>query len=148
MTTLFTTLHHLAVLTLLGCALTSIVQLRRPFDLPGAHRLRKVDMLNGLAATLVLLVGLVRVFYFEKGASYYFHNGPFIAKLSLYGLASALSLVPTLEILRWRVPLKQGLLPSLNPQKLARMRTVANLQLACILAMMVCANLAARGVDW
>jgi len=148
MTTLFTTLHHLAILTLLGCTLTSIVQLRRPFDLPGAHRLRKADMLNGLAATLVLLVGLVRVFYFEKGAAYYFHNGPFIAKLSFYGLASVLSLVPTLEILRWRAPLKQGLLPSLSSQKLARMRTVSYLQLACILAMTVCANLAARGVDW
>lgn len=147
MTALFALLHHMAVLTLLGCTLMSIVQLRQPLDLSAARRLRATDMLNGMAATLILLVGLVRVLYLEKGADYYFHNGPFIAKLAFYGLASVLSLMPTLEMLRWRVPLKQGLLPSLSPQKLSRLRRVASLQLACLIAMMVCANLAARGVN-
>ena len=148
MTVLFAVLHHVAVLTLLGCTLRSIVQLRQPFDLSAARRLRAMDMLNGMAATLILLVGLVRVLYLEKGAAYYFHNGPFLLKLAFYGLASVLSLVPTLEIFRWRVPLKRGLLPSVSRQNLARMRTVAYWQLACIFAMVACANLAARGVDW
>lgn len=148
MATLFEAFHHWAVLTVLGCALMSIVQLRKPFDLHSARLLRHTDLLNGIAATLVLLVGLVRVFYLEKGAAYYFHNGPFVLKLALYGLASVLSLVPTLEILRWRVPLKRGMLPSVSRQSLARMHTVACCQLACIVAMVVCANLAARGVDW
>ncbi len=147
MTALFAVLHHVAVLTLLGCTLRSIVQLRQPFDLSAARRLRAMDMLNGMAATLILLVGLVRVLYLEKGATYYFHNGPFIGKLALYGLASVLSLVPTLEMMRWRAPLKQGRLPDLSPQKLTRLRRVAYLQLACLVAMMACANLAARGVD-
>ena len=147
MTALFATLHHLAVLTLLGCTLMSIVQWRQPFDLSAARRLRAMDGLNGMAATLILLVGLVRLVYLEKGAAYYFHNGPFIAKLALYGLASILSLVPTLEMSRWRVPLKQGRLPALSPLTLTRLRGVAHLQLACLVAMMVCANLAARGVD-
>lgn len=57
MTTLFAALHHAAVLTLLVCALVSIYQLRQPLTLPGANRLRKTDMLNGIAATLVLVVG-------------------------------------------------------------------------------------------
>ena len=154
MATLFQAFHHLAVLAVVGCALMSIVQLRKPFDLNTARLLRHTDMLNGIAATLVLLVllvllvGLVRVFYLEKGSAYYFHNGPFVLKLALYGLASVLSLVPTLEILRWRVPLQRGLLPSVSRQNLTRMHTVAYGQLACIVAMAVCANLAARGADW
>ena len=147
MTALFAALHHLAVLTLLGCTLMSIVKWRQPFDLSAARRLRATDMLNGIAATLVLLVGLVRVLYLEKGATYYVHNGPFIAKLALYGLASVLSLVPTLEMWRWRVPLKHGRLPALSLQKLTQLRIVAYLQLACLVAMMACANLAAREVD-
>jgi putative membrane protein len=147
MTTLFAALHHAAVLTLLGCSLVSIVLWRRAFDLSVARRLHVTDMLNGGAATLILLVGLVRVVYLEKGAAYYFHNGPFIAKLALYGAASVLSLLPTLEMMRWRAPLKQGRLPSLSPVKLTHMRRVAYLQLTCLLAMMVCANLATRGVD-
>ncbi len=147
MTTLFAALHHLAVLTLLGCALVSIRQLRLPLTLPGAHLLRTTDMANGIAATLVLLVGLVRVFYLEKGSAYYFHNGPFLAKLGFYGLASVLSVVPTVEIYRWKMPLKNGLLPVLTPRKLTAMRTVAYLELACLAAMAVCANFAARGSD-
>ena len=147
MTTLFAALHHAAVLTLFICALLSIYQLRQPLTLPGANRLRKTDMLNGIAATLVLVVGLVRVFYLEKGSAYYFSNGPFLAKLAFYGLASVLSLVPTLEVRRWHTPLKNGQLPMLSDQKLITLRAVAYLQLACLAAMATCASLAVRGVD-
>ena len=145
MTTLFAALHHAAVLTLLVCALVSIYQLRQPLTLPGASLLRKTDMLNGIAATLVLVVGLVRVFYLEKGSAYYFSNGPFLAKLAFYGLASVLSLVPTLEMRRWQIPLKNGQLPILSDQKMTTMRAVAYSQLACLAAMAACANFAARG---
>lgn len=147
MTTLFAALHHAAVLTLFICALLSIYQLRQPLTLPGANRLRKTDMLNGIAATLVLVVGLVRVFYLEKGSAYYFSNGPFLAKLAFYGLASVLSLVPTLEMRRWHTPLKNGQLPILSDQKLITLRAVAYLQLACLAAMATCASLAVRSVD-
>ena len=105
-------------------------------------------MLNGIAATLVLLVGLVRVFYLEKGSAYYFGNGPFLAKLGFYGLASMLSLVPTLEVRHWRAPLQQGRLPTVSDHKLTALRTVAYLQLVCLAAMATCANLAAQGQTW
>lgn len=148
MTTFFATLHHAAILILLVCTIVSIYQLRQPLTLPGARLLRRTDMLNGIAATLVLVVGLVRVFYLEKGSAYYFSNGPFLAKLGFYGLASVLSLVPTLEVRRWRVPLQQGQLPMLSDQKLTAMRTVAYLQLACLAAMATFASLAAHGREW
>jgi putative membrane protein len=143
MTTLFAALHHFAVLTLLICALTFIYQLRQPLTVAGARRLRTTDMVNGIAATLVLVVGLVRVFYLEKGPAYYFGNGPFLAKLAFYGLASLLSLVPTLELRHWRVPLHIGQLPSVSDRKVTVMCTVAYLQLACLAAMATCANLSA-----
>lgn len=148
MTTLFATLHHAAVLTLLVCTLASIYQLRHPLTLPGARLLRRTDMLNGIAATLVLVVGSVRVFYLEKGPAYYFSSGPFLAKMGFYGLASVLSLVPTLEVRRWRVPLEQRRLPTVSDRKMTAMCTVAYLQLACLAAMAICANLAARGQAW
>lgn len=148
MNTLFAALHHLAVLMLLGCALTSIVQLQRPFTVARARLLRTVDRINGIAATGVLVVGLVRLVYLEKGADYYLHNGPFITKLALYGVASVLSLVPTLEIMRWRVPLQQAVLPTVPAHQWARLRVVAYLQLLCLFSMAACASLAARGAGW
>ncbi len=145
MTTLFATLHHTAVLALLVCTLVSLYPLRQPLTVPGARLLRRTDMFNGIAAALVLVVGLVRVFYLEKGRAYYFSNGPFLAKLGFYGIASLLSLVPTLELRRWRAPLDMGQLPAVSDQKLTALRTVAFLQLACLVVMALCANLAAHG---
>jgi putative membrane protein len=143
MTTLFAALHHGAVLALVACALFTLHHLWQPFTLRRAQALRKADMLNGLAATLVLVVGLIRVFYLEKGAAYYFGNGPFIAKMGLYGVASLLSLVPTLELRRWRAALQLGQLPVVADKKRTALRTVACLQLACLVGMAVCGSLAA-----
>ena len=147
MSTLFATLHHAAALTLLVCTLVSIYQLWRPLTVQSARLLRNTDMLNGVAATLILVVGFVRVSYLEKGSAYYFGNGPFLAKLVFYGLASVLSLVPTLEVRRWRGPLQRGQLPAVSNPKMTTLRILAVLQLACLAAMATCANLAARGTD-
>lgn len=139
-------LHHVAAFTVFACAVGSLVLLHLKFDLKVAKKLQHTDMVNGIAAILILLVGLIRVFYTEKGADYYFHNVPFLAKLTLYGLASILSIVPTLEILRWKKTLKQEQLPVLSDWKVVQLRTVAVGQVLCVLGMMFCASLAARGV--
>jgi putative membrane protein len=148
MTIIFSAAHHIAVFTLLLCTLMTIRQLGQPLSLPRARLLSKVDMVNGVGATMVLVVGLLRVFYFEKGSTYYFHSGPFLAKLGFYGLASVLSVLPTIEIYRWRASLKSGVMPAVSVEKLKQMRIVAILQLTCLVAMAGLANLAARGISW
>ncbi|MGQ0709944.1 MAG: DUF2214 family protein [Rhodoferax sp.] len=134
-----------AALVLAG-PITALVLLQRPLDATTATRLRQVDAINGVAATLVLLIGLVRLFYFGKGPDFYFHNLPFIGKLVLYAVASGLSLVCTLETRRWAAPLKSGSVPVLSPQKLGQMRRALGGQLLCVLGMAACATLAARGI--
>lgn len=146
MTSLLSYSHlFFAVLVLVG-PVVALTLLSRPFDVGTAQRLQQVDLINGIAATTVLVMGLVRLFYFGKGANYYFHNVPFIAKLVLYGVASGLSLVSTVEIKRWAAPLKQGSLPVVPQHKRSQMRSALGWQLACVLGMAVCAVLAARGV--
>ena len=134
-----------AILVLAG-PIIALALLSRPLDVVTAKRLQQYELFNSIAATLVLLVGLMRLFYFGKGADYYFHNLPFISKLVLYGVASGLSMVPTLEIKRWTTPLKRGSVPVVTEQKLSQMRYVLGGQLACVLGMAVCAVLAARGI--
>lgn len=124
----------------------ALVLLRRPWDLNAAQRLRQVDMVNGTAATLVLLIGLVRLFCFGKGVDYYVHSIPFVTKLVLYGVATGLSLVSTLEIKRWGPALRQGRVPLLGDRKRGQMRTALGWQLLCVVGMAACATLAARGL--
>jgi putative membrane protein len=138
--------HHVAAFTVFACAAVSFVLLQAKFDLDVAKKLQRTDMVNGIAATLVLLIGLVRVFYTEKSADFYFHNVPFLAKITLYGLASILSIVPTLEIVRWTKTLQYGQLPVVSVEKIGQLRAVAAGQVLCLLGMMLCASWAARGV--
>lgn len=134
----------LAVLVLAGPAL-ALVLLRQPFDSRIARRLQQIDLINGVAATLILLIGLVRLFHFGKGPDYYFHNLPFIGKLVLYGIATGLSLVSTLEIRRWAEPLAAGRTPAITARQFGAMRVALSLQLACVIGMVICAVLAAGG---
>ena len=57
---------------------------------------------------MLLVVGLLRVYYFEKGAAFYFGNAFFIAKLALFIVVGLLSIYPTLEFSAWRKALKQA----------------------------------------
>ena len=139
-------LHHVAAFAVFACAVVSLVFLQRKFDLNVAKKMQHIDMANAIAATLVLLIGMIRLFHTEKGADYYFHNVPFLAKLAFYGLASILSIVPTLEVLRWKKALKLGQLPVVSDAKIGQLRAVAIGQVLCILAMTMCASLAARGI--
>ena len=105
-------------------------------------------MVFGLSAGVVLVVGLLRVFYFEKGASYYFHSAPFIAKLSLFVIVGLLSIYPTVEFASWSKSLKQGRMPALTVSKIASIRSVIHWELAAVVAIILCAALMARGVGY
>jgi len=85
------------------------------------RRQRRSRLLGGgrgvVASTTstVLVIGLLRVFYFEKGASYYFHSIPFIVKLSLFAVVGLVSIYPTMQFLSWRGALKEGRAPIVAP---------------------------------
>jgi putative membrane protein len=55
----------------------------------------------GIAAGALLVVGLSRVFFLEKGVSYYFYSHAFLMELSLFIVVWLLSIIPTMEFLSW-----------------------------------------------
>ena len=60
-------LHHLAAFTLVAALAVEVALFRPPLSVAQARRLLRTDAVFGAAATLVLIVGLLRVTYFEKG---------------------------------------------------------------------------------
>ena len=148
MTPFFAFLHHLAAFTLVAALAVEFVLIRGELNLGTARKLQRIDMGFGLSAGVVLVVGLLRVFYFEKGASYYFHSAPFVAKLSLFVITGLLSIYPTVEFASWSKSLKQGRMPALTDSKVASIRSVIHWELAAVVAMILCAALMARGVGY
>ena len=139
-------LHHLAAFMLVAALAIEFVLIRGELGVRSARRLQLTDMFFGLSSGVVLLVGLLRVFQFEKGAAYYFYSAPFLAKLVLFAAVGLLSIIPTMEFLSWRKRLKQGQTPVLSPEKRRRLRAVLHWELAGVVLIILCAALIARGV--
>jgi putative membrane protein len=96
----------------------------------------------------VLVVGLLRVIYFEKDTFYYFHSVPFFAKLPLFVIVALLSIYPTIEFLSWSKPLKGGQVPIVSDRKLRLTRSIIHWELVGIVLLILAAALMARGVGY
>jgi putative membrane protein len=146
MSSFFAFLHHLAAFALVATLVLEFVLVKGPLDAATARRLRITDMLFGLSSGVVLVVGLLRVYHFEKGAEYYFHSAPFIAKLALFVVVGLLSIYPTVVFASWGKALRQGQAPVLADAQRRKLRAVMHAELAGVVLILLCAALMARGV--
>jgi len=145
MTTLFAFLHHLCAFTLVSALAIEFGLIRQELTLASARRLLVTDIVYGIAAGALLVVGLLRVFFFEKGADYYFHSHAFLTKLSLFVVVGLLSIIPTMEFLSWRGAVKASQVPAIDTRKLRRVTVVIHAELAAIVVILLCAAIMARG---
>ena len=142
MATLFAFLHHLTAFTLVACVAVEFMLLRQELTPATARRLIATDAVLGISATALLIVGLLRVFYFEKGAAYYFHNGAFLAKGALFLLVAAASIYPTLKFLSWR---KGG---AIDAQEVRWVRKLVHVELLGVVFILLFAALMADGIEF
>jgi putative membrane protein len=145
MSTLFAFLHHLCAFTLVAAVAVEFALIRQELTLASARRLQVTDLVLGIAAGALLVIGLLRVFFFEKGASYYFHSHAFLAKFSLFIVLGLLSIVPTVEFLSWRVALTAGQVPVIGARKLRLVTGIIHGELLAIVIILLCAAIMARG---
>ena len=141
-------LHHLAAFTVVAALAVEVAMFKPPLTLLQARRLLKTDNIYGAAAGAVLIIGLLRVWYFEKGPGYYWHDLAFLAKFSAFILAALISIYPTLIFLSWSKGLKAGAVPEISAERTRRVRLCLMLELAAIVVILLCAALMARGVGY
>jgi putative membrane protein len=146
MSWLFAFAHHVAAFALVAALTVEFVLLRGELTAQRARQVLMADIAFGVSAGAILVIGFLRVFYFEKGAAYYFHSVPFIIKVSLFGIIGLLSIYPTIEFLSWRKPLKEGRALAITERKLRSVRAVIHWELIAIALLILCAALMARGV--
>jgi putative membrane protein len=145
MSTLFAFLHHLCAFTLVSAVAIEFALVRQELTLSSARRLQVTDLVLGIAAGALLIVGLLRVFVFEKGASYYFHSHAFLTKFLLFIVIGLLSIIPTMEFLSWRGALKAGQVPAVGAKKLRLVTGAVHAELFAIVIILLCAAIMARG---
>lgn len=140
--------HHLAAFGIVAALMAEFALLRNTLTLRIARQIQLADLAYGIAAGVVLVVGLFRVFYFEKGSIYYFHSAPFIAKVSVFALVGLVSIYPTVAFLAWGKDLRQGRIPQVPERKMQVIRAIVAWELAGLAVMILCAALMARGVGF
>ena len=145
MSTLFAFLHHLSAFTLVSALAIEFALIRQELTRASARRLQVTDMVYGIAAGALLVIGLLRVFFFEKGASYYLHSHAFLTKFSVFIVVGLLSIIPTIEFLSWRGAVRAGQVPTIGAKKLRLVTAVIHGELFGIVIILLCAAIMARG---
>ncbi len=118
----FAFLHHLAAFTLVSTIVVEWLLIRGELTPVNVRRLAHADACVGASALAILVIGALRVMYFEKGTAFYTHNAAFFAKMALFLAVALLSIYPTIQFIAWARTVKAGRTLAPDAEKLARVR--------------------------
>lgn len=105
--------HYLTVFVLFAFLVGEFLLLRVEVSGSALKLMGRIDLLYGLFAGLVIVSGLLRVFWGEVPAAFWASNPKFWIKMGLYVAVGILSVPPTIQYLKWnRVFAQTGDLPS------------------------------------
>ena len=142
----FAFLHFVAVF---GVVATVFLEWQTMSPAPSqaeALRIQRCDRWYGLFAMLLVVVGLLSVYFFEKGKAFYFANPIFNAKMALFILVGLVSIYPTIRFIRWRADTRKGVAPVVSAREYGRIMMSLRTELLLLLGAALCASLMARGV--
>jgi len=145
-TALMAFLHHLMAFTLVACVVYEFIAYRKGLSIEEARRIQRADLMYGISAGLLLIIGLLRVYFFEKGPAFYGNNPFFWLKLNTFLVVGLLSIDPTIRYLRWNRILKENKTPEISDREFKRTRWILTLEIIGLAIILLAAALMARGV--
>ncbi|WP_375451119.1 DUF2214 family protein [uncultured Devosia sp.] len=141
----FAILHHLAVFTLVGIIAAEFVLLRPGLSGQRLTQLAAIDRLYGIAAGLVIIIGIARVFWGGKGWEFYVGSNMFWGKMLAFLVVGLLSVPPTIAFSRWTSSLAADPAFAPPPAELARSRRFLHAEVLILVLIPIFAAAMARG---
>ena len=138
--------HYLSILMLFGFLYGELLLWRTGISERNIRTLLWLDIGYGLSALAVLVSGIARAGWTEKGWGFYLSNPWFHGKVTLFILIGLLSLYPTKVLLGWRKTVKAGHVPEIDATLQRNLRGVLVAELHLVVLMPILAALMARGV--
>ena len=145
-TSIMAFLHHVFAFTLVACLIYEFIAFRKGMSIEEARRIQRVDIVFGISAGLLLVVGLLRVFFFEKGVNFYINSPFFWVKLTAFVIVALLSIDPTIRYIRWNKSLSENRAPEISESEYKRTRLILWLEVIGVLVILLAAPMMARGV--
>ena len=141
----FAILHHVAVFTLVGIIAAEFALLRPGLAGSRLSQLASIDRLYGVAASVVVVIGILRVFFGGKGWEFYVASDMFWGKMAAFVIVGLLSIQPTIALGRWAKALKAdaGFVPPAG--EIAKSRKFLNAEVLILVLIPIFAAAMARG---
>lgn len=137
--------HHVVVFALAGLLFAELVLVRAGLAAGAVKRLAGIDTGYGLLAFGVIVVGVLRVLFGDKGWDFYSVSHAFWTKMGLFLVVAILSIIPTLSFRRWQRA-AGGSADFLVPRdEIATARRFIHIQLGLLLLIPIAAAAMARG---
>jgi len=138
-------LHYLSIILLAGFLVGELVMCRAGMTTEQARRLAGIDAVFFASALAALATGLLRLFFYAKGVSFYTGNPTFWVKMALYVIIAVISIKPTRTFLGWkRAAAERGTAPA--GEEIAAARRLIHIELGLLALMPLMAVLMARGI--
>jgi putative membrane protein len=145
-TALMAFLHHVLAFALTACLVYEFIAYRRNISVEEIRRIQRADLVYGISAGLLLVIGLLRVLFFEKGPNFYMNNPFFWVKMIAFLLVGLLSIDPTIRYIRWNRALRQNSVPEISEAEYRRTRLLLSLEVIGIAVILLAAPMMARGI--
>lgn len=139
-------LHHLMAFALVASVVYEFIAYRKGLGIEEARRIQRADLMYGISAGLLLIVGVLRVLYFEKGPAFYTNNPYFWLKMNAFLVVGLLSIDPTIRYLRWNKALKENRVPEVSDAEFKRTRVILTLEVIGLAVVLFAAAWMARGI--
>ena len=143
---LMATLHHLSAFTLTACLVYEFIAFSKVLTVEEARRIQRVDLWYGISAGLLVAVGLLRVFFFEKGAPFYAANLMFWIKMALFVIVGLLSIYPTIRYIKWNPILAENKSPVIPDAEYKNIRLLLSLEMIGLVLILFAAPSMARAI--
>jgi len=139
--------HFLCIFGLVSLLAGEAFVLKRSLSREGVTQLQLIDRWYGISAGLVIVTGLMLVFFGAKGSAYYGHSAIFWIKMALFATVALISIVPTRAFLGWNGRRTADGSILLDDAEYGRLRTFLWIQIGVLVLIPLCAVLMANGVS-
>jgi putative membrane protein len=139
-------LHFVLIFAVLGALVAELVLCRAPLTDAVIQRMARFDLAYGIAAGGLFIVGFGRASHFAKGWDFYATEPWFWVKLALFATVGLISIVPTVQLLKWRKAIRGGAALTIGDAEIKRLRRFIHAELSLFPLIALAATLMARGL--
>lgn len=143
-----TYLHFLGFISIFVAIVVEKVLFKKELTSAHANTIRKFDALYGLAAVIMLVTGLSKMYWFGKGMDYYLHNHVFWTKMLLFNVVGLLSIYPTITFLKWKKLAQENEYIYLEEKQFKLISKILVAEILIMILIPLCAHFMARGFGY